>query len=433
MNRPPTLTFAAIMFNALIGNGLAEAEDAGCLAADRWVNAWQASPSDNLPIDARLKFFIPGSAQTYRAILTPLGFGSTTRIHLSNRMGSAPVTFDAVTIAKRTVDAAIDPSSLQLVLFDGSAAVTIPPGEDRISDPVDFAVDTFDDVAVSVSVSKSRPGPTQHWTARQHSYITLPRVGNKTAEDSGESFTQTTTSRPYVVALDVLAPSAASTVVAFGDSLTDGFQGPITGMPEDAGTVDLNLRYPDYLRRRLEAEGRDLMFVSNAGISGNRVSENGWIKPFGPKALSRVDNDVLAKAGVTDVILWLGINDIAFTPDLTAEQLIAGYIELIDKLHAQGLHVIQGTLTPAGGNPVPFYSWPTALALRLQVNDWIRTQSPADAIVDFDAAVRDPANPDLIDVRYDGGDQLHFNAAGYERLAAAIDLQQIKGRDCFIE
>jgi lysophospholipase L1-like esterase len=430
MNRPPVLAFIAMMLTVSSESDLAAAEEAGCIMADRWVNAWQASPSDNLPVDARLKFFIPGAAQTYRAILTPLGSGSTTRIHLSNRMGSAPVTFDAVTIATRTVGAAIDPASVQPVFFEGNAAITIPVGEDRVSDAVEFSFESFDDIAVSLSVSKSRPGLTQHWTARQQSYATLPRAGNKTAESSGESFTQTMTSRPYVVALDVLAPSAASTVVAFGDSLTDGFQGPRGGMPEDAAAVDLNLRYPDYLRRRLESAGRDLIFVSNAGISGNRVRENGWIKPFGPKALSRVDIDVLAKAGVTDVILWLGINDIAFTPGLTADQLIAGYIELIDRLHAQGLHVIQGTLTPSGGNLVPLYSWPTALALRQQVNDWIRTQSPADAVVDFDAAVRDPVDPDLIDARYDGGDQLHFNVAGNEQLAAAIDLQAIKGRDC---
>jgi lysophospholipase L1-like esterase len=159
----------------------------------------------------------------------------------------------------------------------------------------------------------------------------------------------------------------------------------------------------------------------NAGISGNRVRENGDVPALGSAAITRVNPDVLAQSGVSTVIWLEGINDIGMTPGLTAEQLVQSYVEVISRMHAGGLRVLQGTLTPSGSNARPSYG-ADGQDLRNAVNQWIRTQSPADAVIDFDAAVRDPANPNHIHPRYDGGDGLHFTADGYRRMAETIDL-----------
>jgi len=408
-------------------SGSAPGPGSASSGGEHWVSVWQAPPTDAaIPVDASLHLLVAGPSQTFRLVFSPLGGGSRVRVHLSNRFGSAPVVFDAVRIAHSTSGADIDPATSVPVLFDGNKRVTIAAGQDVVSDPLAFRFSSFDDLAVTIAASDPGTIPTQHHTARQHSYVSPPGSGDHSDDASGAMFVQSITMRPFVVGLDTLAPSSTSAVVTFGDSLTDGYQGSATLLPEDIDSIDRNQRYPDFLRRRFEQAGRPV-FVSNAGVSGNRVLEDGLIPSFGPKALTRLDADVLAQSGVTDVILWEGINDIGQTPDLTVEQLTDAYAEIIARLQAAGLRVIQGTLTPAGNFPLPSYSSPSATALRRSVNDWIRSQSPADAIVDFDAAVRDLSNPDVIAAQYDGGDGLHFNVAGYERLATAVDLEQILG------
>ncbi|MBK7978091.1 MAG: hypothetical protein IPK07_34210 [Deltaproteobacteria bacterium] len=245
---------------------------------------------------------------------------------------------------------------------------------------------------------------------------------------SAEAFTRTTTSRPIVAALDVLAPGGSSTLVTLGDSLTDGFQAGPLGFPETPATIDTDQRFPDFLRRRLESAARPIA-VSNAGISGNRLLTNG-VPLYGRSALERLDADVLARAGVTDVLVFEGINDIGQVSAASASALADGYREVVARLHARGLHVLHATLTPAGRSRTSGYSGAAGRATRNAVNDWIRAESPADAVVDLDAAVRDPADPDVIDARFDGGDGLHLNADGYARLADAIDLSLLRGADC---
>lgn len=386
----------------------------------RWITAWQAPPTDAAtPGDASLTPLLAGpfgQVQSFRSVLSPLGGGQTIRIHLSNRYGPAPVTFTAVSVAQRLRGPVIDPATSVPVLFDGCSTVTIGAGRDAVSDGVDFVVAAFDDVAVTLDVAEPGNIPTHHFTARQTSYATLPGV--RPGADAA-AFTQTTTLRPYVVGLDVVSEEA-SAVVTFGDSITDGFQGPASLLPQDPATVDLNQRYPDYLKRRIDAAGLPF-FVSNAGISGNRVCTAGDVPALGPAAGKRVDTDVLARCGVGTVIWLEGINDIGLTHGLTVADLAEGYTTVIDKLHARGVTVLQGTLTPSGGNSRPSYGV-DGQDLRRAVNRWIRTNSPADGVIDFDAAVADPANPDHLDARYDGGDGLHFNPAGYQRLAEAVDL-----------
>ncbi len=217
--------------------------------------------------------------------------------------------------------------------------------------------------------------------------------------------------------------------LAFGDSITDGFQGTLTPLNENLSTIDTNGRYPDDLQRRLLAAHIPLS-VLNAGISGNRVLQDGQIPMFGPAAITRFRLDALSESGVTDVIVLEGINDIGQTNGITAQQLIDGYENLIAQAHQARLKIELGTLTPSGGTVVPAYGDAAANQLREQVNAWIRSQRLSDGVIDFDAAVRDPSDPSRIYPPYDGGDHLHFDLAGYQAMANAVNLGSLPLASC---
>ncbi len=400
----------------------------GACGARTWVSAWQAAPTDALlPIDASLNWLRAGADQSYRVMLTPLGDGSAARVHVSNRFGRGTMRLAAVRLARRGDGAGVVAGTSVTLTFGGDRSVTLAPGSEAVSDPAEFRVTAFEVLAISVHALDAGGVPTHHLTGRQRSYATAPGAGDHTEDLAADAFTQTTTSRPIVAALDVLAPAGSAALVTLGDSLTDGFQAGPLGIPETQATVDTDQRYPDFLRRRLGTSARRLA-VSNAGISGNRLLTNG-LPPFGRSALERLDADVVERAGVTDVLLFEGINDIG-QASASASALIDGYRAVVERLHARGLHVIHATLTPAGRSWMPGYSGESGRATRNAVNQWIRAESPADAIVDFDAAVRDTADPEVIDARFDGGDGLHLNPDGYARLADTIDLSRLRGADC---
>jgi lysophospholipase L1-like esterase len=424
--------------------GLVTAAPAGAralpsCASTHWVGAWEAAPSDASRGSDIADLFDPSGHlksttrdETTRAILTPTLGGRRLRVRLSNRFGPAPVTFDRTTIARRATGPALVPGTLRSLTFGGKASVTVPAGEDVLSDPVGLSFAAFQTLAVSVFVAGDAGKPTSHFTARQTSYLTPEGAGDRTMEVSGESFTEPTTTRPFVTGIDVRAPRSTGAVVALGDSITDGYQGAPAGIPETAEGIDADGRWPDVLARRLRAAGRPLS-VLNAGISGNRVLrdgvEGGNRDTYGPAAVHRLDADALGQAGVTTVILLEGINDIGQAPGATAAEIVAGYRRLIERLHAAGLRVLQGTLTPTRGTNNG-YDDAEGAAARRAVNAWIRRHSPADAVVDFDAAVRDPRHPGRLDPRYDGSDHLHLNLAGYRRMGQAVPLRWLAGAVC---
>lgn len=400
---------------------------------DRWVASWAADPSD-ASRHGDLTSFVDASAnvrltlrhQTVRTTLTPSLGGTTVRVRLSNRFGSAAVTFGHVAIAARAPDGAIAGPSVDLT-FGGRQAVSAPAGQDVVSDPVQFSFAPMQPLSVSVYVPDAIGRPTGHLTARQTTFIGFDSGGDHVADRSGGAFPFRSTSRPFVSGLEVMAPGTTGTVVAFGDSLTDGYQGPPTLAPEDRAGIDVDGRYPDVLAGRLRAAGRPLGVV-NAGISGNRVlrdtvdSRGGFA--YGRAALTRFGTDALDESAATTLILFEGINDLAQTPQATPAELIGGYRELIARAHRTGLRVIQATLTPAGtlGGGIE--------AARREVNAWIRTQSPADAVVDFDAVVRDPADGARLRSDYDGGDGLHLSLAGYRALGGAVPLDALRDPSC---
>ena len=395
-----------------------------CLSVDDgWVAAWGASPTAAAGDPSAEK-----SGETLRAVLTPTFGGAEARVRLSNRHGDTAVTFGHVTIARRAAGASVVADTITDVTFDGEPSVSVEPGGELVSDPVAFTVEPFETVAVSLIGPDDVRNQTQHPIARQTSYLTPPHAGDQTADADGRAYTEMITTRPFVTGLDVRSPEPAGTVVAFGDSITDGYQGePPFGFPESAEGMDEDGRYPDVLARRLAEADRPLAVV-NTGISGNRVLRDGIDGPqgetAGPAALDRAAEDVLAVPGATAVILLAGINDLGMPPNDDPADIIDGYERLIGRFQADGLHVLHGTLTPAGGSTA--YGTPEVDIGRAEINEWIRTESPADAVIDFDAVVRDPAEASRLAREFDGGDHLHVNLTGNRALADAVPLEQLE-------
>jgi lysophospholipase L1-like esterase len=308
----------------------------------------------------------------------------------------------------------IVPDSDRALTFGGHRSITIPPGAVVVSDAVDLDVPALSDLAVSVFVPE-RTGPaTWHFLALQTSYISPDGDFTAAFDMPVES---TTMARFWLAGVDVLAPKRTSTIVALGDSVTDG----------NKSTPDANRRWPDQLARRLMMQhGNHTMGVLNAGLTGNRLLHD----IIGPNGLARFDRDVLTQTGITHVIVFLGNNDIVFGqvfPDeaVTVDQLIQGYRVLIDRARMRGLKVCGATLTPFQGF-VPDAVFPVVEAQRQAVNEWIRASGEYDAVIDFDEITRDPRLPTRFLPLYDSGDHYHPNDAGYQAMGDAIELTLFK-------
>ena len=387
-------------------------------AAEHWVSAWAASPSDASPTTPEL------SEQTLRMIIHPTFGGTRVRIRLSNRFGDAPVSLGAVKIARRAAGAAVAADSNKPVTFRGQRTVQIGRGAEVVSDPVDLRFSAFDDLAVSVYVSGTVQQPTEHFVTRQTSYRSPEGSGDQTGDANGSELAPIKGSFSngwfFLSELDVVAPEATHTLVAFGDSITDGFQGNGSPIVENSADMDANARWPDYLARRLAAAGRADLAIANESISGNAVLQDRYPLPFGASGLDRLDADGLAVPAASDMIVLEGINDLG-ADSATAEQVISGLAEIVQRAHAAGLRVHLATLTPSSGSSGGYGTAATNTE-REKVNAWIRTSSGADSVIDFDAVVRDPADHSRLKPDYDSSDHLHPNGAGYRAMAAAIDL-----------
>lgn len=355
-----------------------------------WTGSWETAPSGTAPA-------LPGTA--IRDVVHLSVGGTAVRIRLSNRFGTAPLQLGAVTVALRATGPNAVPGSLRTATFQGAPAVTVPPGQDTVTDPVPLPVPAAADLLVTVYTPVDSGPATYHQTALQTSYL-APAGAGRAADEDGAAYSATTSRWYYVTGVDVLGPTGGS-IVAFGDSLTDG----------NGSTPDANRRWPDRLAEQVRA---DRLGVLNAGISGNRLLHDGT----GPSALARLDADALDRAGVRVLVVLEGINDIKGTPtadDVTA--YAAAYRTLVARAHARGVRVIGVTLTPYRG----FSAYTDAReAVRQQVNGFIRTGGAFDAVADADAALRDPADPTRLLPAYDPGDHLHFNDAGMAVVAETV-------------
>jgi len=391
---------------------LAAADDAAAACrGQRWLAVWAASPSDST-----------GGAfvdQTLRLVVNPTYAGSRIRLRFSNRFGSKPLTIGAATIARRAAGAALAPRSARRLTFAGAPSVTIPPGGEIVSDPRRFRVAPFRDLVVSLHVTTSGAA-TQHAIALQTSYVSAPGSGDHTADQAGAAFTRTIDTWPFLTDVEVRASRRVGGLVVIGDSITVGFPEPVDG----------NGRYPDLLARRLAAARRPRIAVQNAGISGNRLLAGPFLPAFGPSLASRLEHDAIDQAGAGIVLLMAGTNDLGLVPRATAAMTIAGLASAVERLHAAGLRVLLGTQTPSKGMAGLFHGTPEAIAARNEINHWIRTSGVADGVVDFHAALRDPADPDRMRPEYDSGDRLHPSPAGYQAMADAVDLGLLADPPC---
>ncbi|MDQ1730051.1 MAG: hypothetical protein QOK10_210 [Pseudonocardiales bacterium] len=354
--------------------------------------------------------------QTIRMVVHSNIAGSAPRITLSNRFSDAPLALDSVDIAVQAGGGAAAAGTTRPVTFGGAASVTIPVGGQLTSDTIPISVATGENLLVSLYVPNATGMSTWHSDAFDRTYLA---PGDHTGDDSAAAFTSSTTSWYYLAGLDLVSHTARGAVVAFGDSITDGY----------ASSVSTYHRWPDDLARRLAGQpGPQRLSVVDAGIGGNRVLTdvpNLW---QGISALKRFQHDALAQPGVRDVILLEGINDIGNNAGpnnqpLTARDLINGYLTLINQAHATGVRIIGATLMPDKGNG---YYTPAAESIRQEVNQWIRTSGAFDGVIDFDRAMRGASDPAALNPSYDAGDHIHPNDAGMQAMADAIDLALLR-------
>ena len=419
---------------ALTGCGQSSVPDPRAQAG--WTAAWAAAPSDayalTLPAGSALRQFI-----------TPLADGTHLRLRLSNRLGTQAIALAQVTVGRADRGAALQPGSMRVLRFGGADAVTLAPGASVISDALNFPLQAFERLGITLMLAEPVQQLPRHYQALEIPYLALGSVSVSVADTSGAAFLplapEQLASWYLIAALEVQGGSAAQTVVALGDSITDGYVPalPCAGVLTDPATVGANLRYPDLLARRLQQAGRKDLSVVNVGISGNRINADGFSAQHGPSLISRLDADVLSLPNVRSVILLGGINDLGLQTAPDAQALINGLDAATHRLQAAGLRVVLGTITPARG----FCAGPLAAldpltpgilsgsaavdTARRAVNDWIRARSSADAVADFDACLRDPANPSYLAADYDSGDHLHPNTAGYAALAACVPLASL--------
>jgi lysophospholipase L1-like esterase len=385
-------------------------------AQARWVATWATGPAGPNP-GATPQF----NDQTVRYIVNTSVGGDRVRVKISNTFGADPIAVGAAHIARRVTGARIERGSDRRLTFSGVDHVTIPAGALVVSDPVALDVRALSELAVSLYLPQPTAANTMHVLALQTSYVAAGTGDATAAVDLPGAATRT--SWELVTGVDV-ATRGGGTVVALGDSITDGAN----------GSVDAELRWPNVLAKRLQArpETRRLGVVDQ-GIIGNRIlhpTEPAFENLFGPAGLARFDRDVIAQAGVESVIVLLGINDIGHpgssapaSDEVTAEEIEAGLVQFVERGHEHGLKVFGATLTPFENTTLVGFFSPDKEVKRQAVNHWIRTAGKFDAVIDFDAAIRDPGHPARMLPALDSGDHLHPNDAGQTALGNAVPLQ----------
>jgi lysophospholipase L1-like esterase len=389
---------------------------------ERWVGTWVSMPQltepNNMPPPPFTQDNLVLANATLRQTVRVTISGKRLRLRFSNAFGGATLPITAVAVALpaggRAGVGAIQPGTTRRVTFNGRSSVDLSAGALMVSDPLDFAVQAGTNLTVTayLATGQASSSITSHPGSRTTSHLL---AGDHV--DAVELPGATPVDHWYFLSgVEVLASASTSAVVVIGDSLTDG----------RGSTTNGNDRWPDRLADRLRA---DRIAVLNQAAGGNRVLENG----LGPSVLSRLDRDLLAQSQVEYVILFEGVNDIGTagadqaSQEKVAENLIAGYQQIIDRAQDHDLLVYGVTLLPFGGS---FYDDPGGFreTTRQAVNRWIRTSRRFDAVIDFDAAVRDPATPRQLLPAFDVGDHLHLNPTGYRALAEAVPLRLFRGR-----
>jgi lysophospholipase L1-like esterase len=414
MARALKIATALVLLVALSGMAHHAHAQPGTPAQHKWVATWGASQQVPEPQNA-----IPSEdlrdATVRQVFHLSLG-GPSVRVHLSNAFGTEALHITSVHIA-HTVSAAspaTDPATDKALTFAGSIDVTIPPGAEFVSDAADYPVAALSALAVTFHLELPPAQQTGHPGSRATTYYV-----------HGDQVAAPTLPEPkrvdhwyQVSEIDVLAPPEAASVVALGDSITDGH----------GATTNGNDRWTDVLAARLQASAATRTIgVSNQGIGGNHLLTDG----LGPNVLSRFDRDVLAPAGVHWLIVFEGVNDLGglarngeVTPSehkAMVQRVVAAYQQIIVRAHAHGLRVFGATITPYTDSNY-YHPGPLSEADRQAVNEWIRAAGHFDAVIDFDHVLADPQHPEHLLPAFDCGDHLHPSPAGYKAMGDAISL-----------
>jgi lysophospholipase L1-like esterase len=417
------MVLAILMAMILSSTALAQTPEVG----EHWVSAWTTAlyapnPMPGLAVEP------PINDKTIRMIVRPSIGGQRLRVRFSNEFGTAPMTIASARIALKEEGSKIQTATDRVLSFGGSPRITIPAGAPAFSDPVDIAVKPLSEVSVSIYLPGPAPASSMHGQALHDAYVSGPGDLTSKAELPGAETKQTWY---FLSGIDMWAPTDITTMVAFGDSITQGYGA------KSASYID----YPTQLAQRLSAQGMATLAVVNQGISGNRILHDG----AGASALARFDRDVLSLPGVSHMIVLEGINDITFphiklprakaadgtsneepfrSQFVSAEELIAGLKQIITRARAHGIEVYGSTIMPCEG--VDTYS-EEGEVIRQAVNKWIRASNAFDAVIDFDKLIRDPHHPTKMRAEYDSGDHVHPGAAGYMAMADYIPLELLRG------
>jgi lysophospholipase L1-like esterase len=379
-----------------------------------WVASWGASQQIPEPQNAMATDDLRDA--TVRQIFHLSLGGSALRVHVSNAFGTEALHFTSVHIARpvSVSSAAIDPATDRALTFSGNSEVTVAPAAEFISDPVDYPVAALSDLSVTFHLDAPPDRQTGHPGSRATSYFVhgdfVPAPSLPDAKHFDHWY--------QLSAIDVLASSGAASIVALGDSITDGH----------GATTNGNDRWTDVLAQRLQTSpGTRNTGVSNQGIGGNHLLTDG----LGPNALARFDRDALAPAGVRWLVLFEGVNDLgglARTGEVTpaehaalVKRVLAAYEQIVLRAHAHGIRVFGATVTPYVGSEY-YHPSPLSEADRQAVNTWIRAAGHFDAVIDFDGVVRDPQHPDHLLSAFDCGDHLHLSPSGYKAMGEAVPL-----------
>ncbi|PSJ43055.1 GDSL family lipase [Sphingomonas deserti] len=400
----------------LLGLLLASASPAEALGRC-WLPSWASA--QQIPEERNALPTADLADATLRQIVRVTLGGKAVRLRISNQFGTAPLRIGAAHVALSA-----DPATPRLgsgghpLTFGGRASITVPAGADYLSDPVALAVPPLSHLAVSLYLPEAPSQQTSHPGSRATSYLLH---GN--AVGAGDMPGAKTVAHWYqLAAVEVDTAPGSSAIVALGDSITDGY-----GVQPDT-----DLRWPDHFARRLQDNARTRLFsVLNHGIGGNRLLADG----VGPNAMARFER-AIAQPGVSHVLILEGVNDLGTLGrdgggaeayrDLS-DRMIVAYAQMVRAARARGVRAIGATIMPYGGSDYYRLTEPSEAA-RQAVNAWIRSPGNFDGVVDFDAIMRDPTNPQRLRPDVDSGDHLHPSLAGYRKMADAVPLSLFSGR-----
>lgn len=411
---------SAVWAGALLLSLLMRVHPAAAAAAG-WVGTWATVPTA-VPATNVTTF----EDQTVREVVHVSVGGDALRLRLSNEFGDQPLTIGEAHVARAVAGhpEQITAGSDRRLTFGGRTSTVVPAGAPELTDPVALHVPAFSDLVVSIYLPQRTAGTTIHAFSFQDNVVASGNVTGRQAVTPTATFQQW-----YFLTGVSVQRSGTGSVVALGDSITDGAN----------TTPDTNRRWPDLLAARLNGTRG----VVNEGISGNRLLHDANPIPgtaaenfgvfFGQSALHRFDRDVGAQPGARDVIVLLGVNDLGqpgtgdapASEEVTADDLINGFQQLIARAHERGLKIYGATITPFADDTFGFFT-PEREVERQAVNQWVRTSGAYDGVIDFDAVMRDPAEPDRLDPRFDSGDHLHPNDAGAAALADAVPLRLLR-------